>query len=86
MTRRTKFDGYEYDSKLYKSHVCPFCASYVLVYADGTHNAHCIKHGKVTYVSMIETDVPLFREAIHSAEPPKFGSPLWFAMTPEEAV
>lgn len=47
---------------VYRSHVCPWCASYVIPYSDGTNNAHCAKCGPVVSVSMIETDVPVFRE------------------------
>jgi hypothetical protein len=73
MTRKTRFDGYEYDPRLYRAHVCPNDGNLVLPFADGSNNAHCISCGIVTYASMMEYDVPAFREAVtqpaHAAEP-----------------
>ena len=62
MTNRVSRQSW-YD-KPERSHVCPFCASYVFPFADGTNRSHCAKCGTVTHVSMLETDVPLFREGV----------------------
>lgn len=54
------------DNKQYKSHLCPFCAKYVIPFFDKTtpHNGLCATHGTVTFASMYDYEASLFREAI----------------------
>ena len=64
MTRKTKFDGLEYDHKIYRTHLCPSCGNPIIPFADGTKRGHCPTHETVVYVSVLETDAHLFREAV----------------------